>query len=109
MEIQNLSLNDALEIIKNPEQNTLIIWYAVWSGFSVCYLRNLDQMPEIENVKVYKIDIDNPLIESNVLNKLGISSIPTSFFLKKGVDGYGYCKKISHSLNYEEILKHFGV
>lgn len=107
MEIKNLSLNDALEIIKNPEQDTLIIWHALWSGPSVCFLRNLDQMPEIENVMVYKIDIENPPLKSNVLEKQGIFSIPTSFFLKKGVGGK--YKKITHSLNYDEILRHFRV
>lgn len=105
MEIQVLSLNDALEIMKNPEHDSLIVWYATWSAPSACFLRNLKEMPEIENVKIYKIDIESPPIELDRLRKLGVNSIPTSFFLKKGIKEKP--RRITGNLNYEKILRNF--
>lgn len=102
MELQNLSLSEARELIKNPKSNTLIVWHALWSGPAVCFMKNLKQMPDIPDIIVYEIDIDNPEIDTKELEKLNIHSVPVTFFINKKFPGTFHTK--SGVISYQKLL-----
>lgn len=87
MKIMDLAFKDYEKTIQNPPNNVLIIWHASWAGPSICFLRNIEKMPDIPDLSIFKIDIEEQNVDEAFLMRIGVRVVPTSFLLKPLIKG----------------------
>ncbi len=77
--ITEKNFND--EVIKS-DQTVLLDFYAEWCGPCNMLSPIIDEISnENKNIKVYKVNID---VETNLVNKFNIVSVPTILIFKNG-------------------------
>lgn len=103
MELKKITFNEVKNLMENPqrEQDCLIVWHACWSAPALCFMKKLKEMPEIPDIKVCVIDIEEPPIEMDKLSELRITAVPTCTVLKIGKPGF--YKQKSGVISYEEL------